>query len=51
MSQPRKSRVNEGITSQVIATTINTLNSRVLSSSGQGAINGPSAARIAVITA
>jgi hypothetical protein len=34
-----------------MATTIRTLNSKVLSGSGQGAINGPSAARIAVITA
>jgi hypothetical protein len=49
-SQPRKSRVSEGITSQVMARTINTLSSKVLSSSGQVAINGPSAARIAVIT-
>jgi integrase len=51
MSQPRQSRVSDGITRQVMATTISTLSSSVRSGSGHGAMAGPRTARISVITA
>jgi hypothetical protein len=50
-SQGRNNRVITGMISQVSATTISTLSTSVRSGSGQEASVGPSAARIAVMTA
>jgi hypothetical protein len=50
-SQPRTSRVSDGITGQVVAATISTLSSSVRSGSGHGVMVGPRTAWISVITA